>query len=49
MNQEAHGDEVTRQFLEGLHLPDFIINQMYIEGVYYHPTFYMNHYGILQV
>ena len=25
--------------LEGLHLPDFIINQMYIEGVYYHPTF----------
>ncbi|MED3122529.1 prolipoprotein diacylglyceryl transferase [Bacillus wiedmannii] len=39
MNQEAHGDEVTRQFLEGLHLPDFIINQMYIEGVYYHPTF----------
>ena len=49
MNQEAHGDEVTRQFLEGLHLPDFIINQMYIDGVYYHPTFYMNHYGILQV
>lgn len=39
MNQEAHGDEVTRQFLEGLHLPDFIVNQMYIEGVYYHPTF----------
>ena len=39
MNQEAHGDEVTRQFLEGLHLPDFIINQMYIDGVYYHPTF----------
>ncbi|WP_442857351.1 prolipoprotein diacylglyceryl transferase [Bacillus sp. FJAT-42315] len=39
MNQEAHGGEVTRSFLEGLHLPDFIINQMYIEGVYYHPTF----------
>ncbi|MDM5190733.1 prolipoprotein diacylglyceryl transferase [Bacillus sp. DX4.1] len=39
MNQEAHGGEVTRQFLEGLHLPEFIINQMYIDGVYYHPTF----------
>lgn len=39
MNQEAHGDEVTRAFLENLHLPDFIINQMYINGAYYHPTF----------
>ncbi|ANB58344.1 prolipoprotein diacylglyceryl transferase [Anoxybacillus sp. B7M1] len=39
MNQEAHGGPVTRQFLESLHLPDFIINQMYINGQYYHPTF----------
>lgn len=39
MNQEAHGGEVTREFLEGLHLPEFIINQMYINGTYYHPTF----------
>lgn len=39
MNQEAHGGEVTRAFLENLHLPDFIINQMYINGAYYHPTF----------
>ena len=39
MNQEAHGGEVTRVFLENLHLPQFIINQMYINGVYYHPTF----------
>lgn len=39
MNQEAHGTEVTRSFLENLYLPDFIINQMYIEGSYYHPTF----------
>lgn len=39
MNQEAHGGEVTRSFLEGLHLPTFIINQMEINGVYYHPTF----------
>lgn len=39
MNQEAHGEPVSREFLESLHLPDFIINQMYIEGSYYHPTF----------
>ncbi|WP_338471816.1 prolipoprotein diacylglyceryl transferase [Niallia sp. XMNu-256] len=39
MNQEAHGGEVTREFLEGLLLPDWIINQMYINGAYYHPTF----------
>ncbi|MFD2444684.1 prolipoprotein diacylglyceryl transferase [Bacillus sp. CGMCC 1.16607] len=39
MNQEAHGGEVTRSYLENLFLPDFIINQMYIEGAYYHPTF----------
>ncbi|EHD1579593.1 prolipoprotein diacylglyceryl transferase [Listeria monocytogenes] len=39
MNQEAHGAATTRAFLEGLHLPDFIINQMYIDGAYYQPTF----------
>ncbi|WP_100332311.1 prolipoprotein diacylglyceryl transferase [Bacillus xiapuensis] len=39
VNQEAYGEEVTRSFLEGLALPDFIINQMYIDGQYYHPTF----------
>lgn len=39
MNQEAHGAETTRSFLENLHLPDFIINQMYIDGAYYQPTF----------
>lgn len=39
MNQEAHGGPVTREFLESLFLPEFIIHQMYIEGVYYHPTF----------
>lgn len=39
INQEAHGREVSRQFLENLHLPRFIIDQMYIDGSYYHPTF----------
>ncbi|MBD1381448.1 prolipoprotein diacylglyceryl transferase [Metabacillus arenae] len=39
INQEAYGEAVTRDFLEGLFLPDFIINQMFIDGQYYHPTF----------
>lgn len=39
MNQEAHGGPVTRQFLEKLYLPEFIIEQMNINGTYYHPTF----------
>ncbi|MCE4955836.1 prolipoprotein diacylglyceryl transferase [Macrococcoides caseolyticum] len=39
MNQEAHGGAVSRSFLENLHLPEFIINNMNIDGVYYHPTF----------
>lgn len=39
-NQEAHGGETTLEFLRSLRLPDFIIKQMRIEGVYYHPTFY---------
>ncbi|MGI2329394.1 prolipoprotein diacylglyceryl transferase [Planococcus sp. YIM B11945] len=39
INQEAHGGEVSRTFLENLYLPDWLINQMYIDGAYYHPTF----------
>lgn len=38
-NGEAHGGEVTLEFLNKLHLPQFIINGMNIDGVYYHPTF----------
>ncbi|HDJ5504351.1 TPA: prolipoprotein diacylglyceryl transferase [Staphylococcus aureus] len=39
MNHEAHGGSVSRTFLEQLHLPNFIIENMYINGQYYHPTF----------
>lgn len=41
MNQEAYGGPVTRGFLEGLMLPNWIIEQMYIQelGTYVHPTF----------
>lgn len=38
-NGEAHGGEVSLEFLESLHLPEFIIDGMYINGSYYHPTF----------
>jgi len=41
VNQEAHGGPVSRAFLERLHLPDWIIEQMYIPKwqSYVHPTF----------
>lgn len=39
INQEAHGGAVSRQFLETLYLPEFIIEQMNNNGTYYHPTF----------
>lgn len=39
INQEAHGGEVSRQFLVNLMLPEFIIEGMHINGAYYHPTF----------
>lgn len=38
-NQEAHGGEVSLEFLKQLHLPQFIIDGMHINGSYYHPTF----------
>jgi prolipoprotein diacylglyceryl transferase len=40
VNQEAYGGPVEESFLRRtLHLPDFIVDQMYINGTYYHPTF----------
>lgn len=38
-NQEAFGSEVSRTFLEKIFIPEFIIDGMYINGVYHHPTF----------
>ena len=46
MNHEAHGGPVSKSFLENIHIPDFIIDNMYIDGQYYQPTFYTNLYGI---
>ncbi|MGX9135837.1 prolipoprotein diacylglyceryl transferase [Rummeliibacillus sp. JY-2-4R] len=39
MNQEAYGGVVDRSFLEGLHLPNWLIEQMNVNGFYHHPTF----------
>jgi len=39
MNQEAHGGPVSVKFLETTIIPDWIMNQMTIEGVAYYPTF----------
>lgn len=49
VNQEAHGTEVSRAFLEGLHLPEFVIEGMSINGHYYHPTFLYESLGNLLV
>lgn len=41
MNQEAHGGPISEATYNSFHqyLPDFIMNQMCIDGVMYHPTF----------
>ena len=46
-NHEAYGSEVSLAFLKSLHLPDFIIDNMYIHGSYYHPTFLYESIGCL--
>src|SRR5690606_2166266 len=40
MNQEAYGGPVSEEFLRNsLHLPNFIVEQMYINELFRHPTF----------
>ncbi|WP_130859723.1 prolipoprotein diacylglyceryl transferase [Gracilibacillus phocaeensis] len=41
MNQEAHGGPISEAAYQNFHqyLPDFIMNQMCIDGTMYHPTF----------
>ena len=38
-NQEAYGMATTRDVLLGLNIPEFIVNGMNIDGIYYQPTF----------
>lgn len=50
MNQEAHGGPVSETVYDNFlqYLPDFITNQMCIDGVMYHPTFlYESFWNIL--
>lgn len=50
MNQEAHGGPLSQSTYESFHqyLPDFIMNNMCIKGVMYHPTFlYESFWNIL--
>lgn len=39
-NQEAYGSQTTLEHLKNLHIPNFIINGMHINGNYYYPTFF---------
>ncbi len=39
-NSEAHGFATTYAYLKNLHVPEFIIKGMHINGIYYLPTFY---------
>ncbi|QTD42823.1 prolipoprotein diacylglyceryl transferase [Sporosarcina sp. Te-1] len=39
INQEAHGGPVSEAFMQNTIIPDWIMNQMTIDGVTYHPTF----------
>ena len=39
MNGEAYGPITSLNFLKSIHLPKFIIDGMYIDGAYHHPTF----------
>jgi len=45
-NSEAHGGPVSYDFIKKF--PHFIQQGMHIDGIYYHPRFYMNLYGISQ-
>lgn len=40
MNSEAYGPITNLETLKNLHIPSFIIDGMYINGEYYHPTFF---------
>ena len=46
-NMEAYGPEVALSTLQNLNIPQFIIDGMYIENVYHHPTFLYESIGCL--
>ncbi len=38
-NGEVYGIQASYDFLKAIHLPDFIINGLYSDGIYHHPLF----------
>lgn len=48
-NSEAFGSITTLAHLKSLHIPRFIIDGMYIDGSYYHPTFLYESIGCLLI
>ena len=40
INKEAYGPKVSLEFLQKIKIPNFIIEGMYINGQYHHPTFF---------
>lgn len=40
INQEAYGSTVSHAFLKSLFIPDFIVDKMFVNGTYHHPTFF---------
>ena len=46
-NSEAHGLATSLEHLKNLHIPEFIINGMQINGVYYTPTFFYESLGCI--
>ena len=46
-NGEAFGPETTISTLKNLHIPEFIIDGMYINHSYHHPTFFYESIGCL--
>ena len=48
-NMEAYGPETTLYQLQSLGIPNFILDGMYINGVYHHPTFLYESLGCLLI
>lgn len=46
-NKEAHGGVTTLSTLKNMHIPNFIIDGMNINGVYYYPTFFFESIGCI--
>lgn len=46
-NKEAHGGVTSISTLKNMHIPNFVIDGMNINGVYYYPTFFFESIGCI--